>query len=147
MNDTSRRTRPGINEAALAAFATEVAQQLGLSRFSLSLRPGIAIELTSLIVDNAHRNRGRGSAAMERLIQFADEHAYRLTLSPALPNRHGTTSRARLVRFYKRFGFYENRGRRKDFGISAGMIREPRPLPESDLNADAAEELSVTPKP
>jgi hypothetical protein len=62
---------------------------------------------------------------MEALCAFADRHGLRIIVSPADKNDDGTTSRARLVRFYKRFGFVENRGRRKDFRISEGMYREP----------------------
>ena len=50
-----------------------------------------------------------------------------MLLTPGTTDRHnGTTSQARLKRFYKRFGFQENSGRRRDFAISSTMIREPR---------------------
>ena len=36
------------------------------------------------------------------------------------------TSQARLKKFYKKFGFVENKGRNKDFEISELMYREPK---------------------
>ena len=30
------------------------------------------------------------------------------------------------AKFYKRFGFVENKGRRRDFSLPAGMIRKPQ---------------------
>jgi len=39
---------------------------------------------------------------------------------------HGTTSSARLKKFYKRFGFRENKGRRYDAAVSDNMIRLAR---------------------
>ena len=37
----------------------------------------------------------------------------------------GATSILRLKKFYKRFGFVENKGRNKDFQLSCGMYRKP----------------------
>jgi hypothetical protein len=42
---------------------------------------------------------------------------------------HGTTSSSRLKRFYKRFGFVENKGRSYDPSISDNMIRPARTAP------------------
>lgn len=115
----------------IESFAARVRDEQGLAQFLLLPRGKDVIELTSLIVAREHRGQGRGSRAMESLIDFADRNGLRLFLTPGLPNSyHGTTSRSRLVAFYKRFGFYENRGRKKDFSFMGGMLRDPEPVPE-----------------
>ena len=85
------------------------------------------IKLDSIRVAKDARKSGVGSAVMQEITDYADERRLRVVLTPGQrDDGHGTTSRGRLVRFYKRFGFKENKGRNKDFTISAGMIREPQ---------------------
>ncbi len=63
---------------------------------------------------------------MRDIVDYADATGKRVVLTPGQKDdRHGTTSRSRLVTFYKRFGFVENKGRAKDFTISESMYREP----------------------
>jgi len=85
------------------------------------------IVLGMIEVQKVERNKGIGSAVMQELIDYADTKQKRIILTPGIrDDRHGTTSRARLVKFYKRFGFVENKGRNKDFSISDGMYRVPK---------------------
>jgi len=85
------------------------------------------IKLDSIRVSKDARKQGVGSAVMQEITDFADARGLRIVLTPGQKDDgHGTTSRSRLVKFYKRFGFYENKGRRKDYTISAGMIRDPQ---------------------
>jgi hypothetical protein len=73
---------------------------------------------------------------MQDLIAFADQAGRRITLSPAQKgDPNGTTSRSRLVAFYKRLGFKENKGRSKDFTTSAAMVREPATLKQGPAQA------------
>ncbi len=92
-------------------------------------RPPI-VKLDTIIVPKAARGQGLGSKAVEALTRLADERGYRLVLVPASRDDfHGTTSRSRLVRFYRQFGFVENKGRRQDSRLPGGsMVREPRLL-------------------
>ena len=61
---------------------------------------------------------------MQALCEHADKYGLRLTLTPAMKNdRMGTTSTNRLIRFYKRFGFVENKGRHSDFTANQQMLR------------------------
>lgn len=69
----------------------------------------------------AQPKQGIGTAFMTELVALADQYGARIRLTPALD--FGATSIARLKRFYKRFGFVENRGRNKDFSISESMYR------------------------
>lgn len=114
-------------DSNVRAWAGHIQQQLGLKQFDVWPTGQRTIRLNLLIVPKDRRNEGLGSQAMNELIKYADLNNLRITLSPGLPDdHHGTTSRSRLVRFYKQFGFVENKGRKKDFSISDGMIREPR---------------------
>lgn len=75
---------------------------------------------------------GEGSAAMQDIVDWADKHQKRLTLTLAeagyQPIEHGpkTASTERLRAFYKRFGFVDNSGKRRDFSISEHMYRDPQ---------------------
>lgn len=86
------------------------------------------IELSAIMVDKAKQKQGSGTAAMEDLIDFADERDLAIVLLPGVKDVHqGTSSRSRLVKFYKRFGFIENKGRNMDFAIGGGkMVRYPK---------------------
>ena len=88
---------------------------------------GDLITLGMLEVPRGARKQGTGTAVMNELIKYADDNNKRIFLTPGLPDdRHGTTSRGRLVKFYKRFGFVENKGRNKDFTLPPGMYRIPK---------------------
>ena len=81
------------------------------------------ITLHSLIVKKGKRNLGVGTSVMKELVSYADKKNKMLFVTPALRDQHwGTTSRKRLVKFYKRFGFVENKGRNKDFRYNADIM-------------------------
>jgi GNAT superfamily N-acetyltransferase len=126
VGDDVSADRYADQRGALRAWSEGVERDLGLE--ALDVYPsGDDLELSLLKVPRGVRRSGRGTAAMQRLVALADARGKRLVLTPALRDPHaGTTSRARLVKFYKRFGFVENKGRRKDFTTSAAMYREPR---------------------
>ena len=112
-------------DEAIRAWAKRVEADLGLDSFSV-WRRGDALTLHLLVVPKGARKQGKGTAAMQALTELADAHGLRIVCSPAVrDDHHGTTSRSRLVRFYKRFGFVENKGRNKDFSISEGLYRDP----------------------
>lgn len=72
------------------------------------------------------QGKGHGSLFMRRLAELADVDGVLLTLTP--DTAHGATSVTRLEKFYRRFGFVPNKGRRKDSTLSmyTGMYRLPR---------------------
>lgn len=86
------------------------------------------IELSAIMVDKSEQKQGKGSAAMEDLVDYADSRGLTIVLIPGVKDKHqGTSSRSRLVKFYKRFGFIENKGRNMDFAIGGGkMVRYPK---------------------
>jgi len=111
---------------SIEQFSNSVRERLGIAQFSL-YEKGDDIYLNTIIVGKENQGKGLGSKAMEMLINYADRSGKRLILTPAVQDKiHGTTSRARLVRFYKQFGFKESKGRNIDYEIGAGkMYREP----------------------
>lgn len=117
-----------INSQEIQSFSDQVKNDLELKRFDLYPKSNGDVELASLIVDKNNQRQGTGTEAMNRLVDFADRNNIRIILTPAVTDKyHGTTSRSRLVNFYKRFGFKENKGRYIDFAIGAGkMFRNPR---------------------
>lgn len=110
-----------------SAFADKIKEKYDLTTFFIHEKDDI-ISLSMIEVPKAQRKQGVGSAVMQELIKYADRNKKRITLVPGQrDDRHGTTSNARLVRFYKRFGFVDNKGRNKDFTVTAGgMYRDPQ---------------------
>ncbi len=81
------------------------------------------IELAHISVPREHRKQGVGTAVMKKIVAYADERGKTVVLDPAVrDDSMGTTSQARLVKFYKQFGFRQNKGRRPE--ISAMMYRD-----------------------
>lgn len=118
---------PTITNEQVRGWAEQVKTRLGLTAFDIWLSSNGYIKLNLIEVPKETRKTGVGSQAMMELCRLADKAKLRITLSPALKDpRHGTTSRSRLIEFYKRFGFKQNKGRNKDFTISDAMIRDPR---------------------
>ena len=83
------------------------------------------ISLDLIEIKKEFRNNGIGTLIMKDLINYADSNMLGIDLLPAMKDdKHGTTSRSRLVKFYKKFGFVENSGRNKDFSKRyGGMYR------------------------
>jgi GNAT superfamily N-acetyltransferase len=85
---------------------------------------GNAIELIWIIVPD--RKQGVGTAIMRELCEFADRHEAEIRLTPASKADYAaTTSRARLVRFYKRFGFVTDNRMPGEVKAIPGLIRQP----------------------
>ena len=134
----------GPQTGELDRLSAEVLKQRGVSTadFSSQLKAdhnltslnlyesGGDLKLDTIIVPKEERKAGVGTAVMNKITDYADANGKRVTLSPAVKDDfQGTTSRARLVKFYKRFGFVENKGRNKDFEISGAMYRDPVATP------------------
>lgn len=67
--------------------------------------------LDAIVVPKDMRKRGIGTKIMKELVLIATRYNCVFMLSP--DDSLGATSKARLRRFYKRFGFIDNKGRRK----------------------------------
>jgi hypothetical protein len=63
---------------------------------------------------------------MRELCAFADRHAAEIRLKPASKSDYAaTTSRARLIRFYKRFEFVIDKRKPGEITGIPGLIRQP----------------------
>lgn len=68
-------------------------------------------------------NNGAGTRLMQEICDYADKENKIIILSPS--DEFGGNKK-RLVEFYKRFGFVENKGKNKIFEIFESMYREPK---------------------
>lgn len=87
---------------------------------AVSERDGV-ITLSKIIVPESGRNQGKGTAAMQALINYADQTGQHIVLSPSADFGG---NKKRLTDFYKRFGFVENKGSSRAFSTSESMYRE-----------------------
>ena len=84
-----------------------------LSVLDLRRKPSGDVELETIATAPGQQGQGAGTAAMQKLTKWADAKGVRLILSPSnkgyQPVARGakTTSTARLVDFYRRFGFVD----------------------------------------
>jgi len=108
-------------------FQNQLKKDLGLKSLVL-FSNGNDLKLDSIIVEKSMQKQGIGTKAMNSIIDFADKNNMKITLTTGQRDpHHGTTSSSRLKKFYKKFGFVENKGRNKDFTISGNMYRNPKP--------------------
>jgi predicted GNAT family N-acyltransferase len=82
------------------------------------------LHLSRIVVEKGRRGQGIGTKAMEDLIHLADQYEMLTTLSPSTD--FGASSKERLKKFYRRFGFVSNKGRQKDFTLFDSMYRLPQ---------------------
>lgn len=88
------------------------------------------ILIDTIIVPKNMRNKGIGSMVMNDIISYANSVGKRIVLTPAQKGDLGgeVSSKKRLLDFYKKFNFKENKGKNKDYSLSEGMYREPNEL-------------------
>jgi len=114
LGQASRMTLADVEQAF-----TDLGVEQRLTETDAAIRPGI------IRVPENLRAEGRATNAMQRLIEYADQVGKRIDVSPTA--EFGANKR-RLVEWYKRLGFVENKGRNKDFAISSTMYRVPQPV-------------------
>lgn len=94
--------------------------EYGLSNVTMS-KKGDVVKLDKIVAKEM--NQGNGTRFMTDLATVADRHGWTLSLTPDAS--FGASSVSRLKKFYKRFGFKDNKGRNTDFTINESMIRRP----------------------
>lgn len=87
---------------------------------SLSEKNGV-ITLSRIEVPEAERNTGKGTDAMQKLVDYADRTGQHIALTPS--SDFGGNKK-RLTAFYKRFGFVENKGKNRAFSTYESMYRQ-----------------------
>ena len=94
--------------------------EYGLSHLTLTKNGDV---VTVNRVEAAEQGKGAGTRFMNELTAEADKNGWTLALTP--DDTFGATSVNRLKKFYKRFGFKENKGRNTDFTVNESMVRRP----------------------
>jgi hypothetical protein len=130
-NASSRPLQPmseKLSAAKVQRFEAHIKKNYDGVFFELMITRNLLVkqvlELTWIIVQD--RKQGVGTAIMRELCEFADRHAAEITLKPASRNDYAaTTSRGRLIRFYKRFGFAKDKGKPDHFVFITTMSRKP----------------------
>lgn len=100
-----------------------------LIRFDMWMNDPDQISLNMIEVKPDAWRSGVGTAAMNALCSLADKNECVIVLTPEGYNKHGNRDErkdARLVRWYKSFGFVCNTGRNADYEIWDSMYRLPR---------------------
>lgn len=117
---------------SLETFQNELKEKYGLTHLRLEMK-GSDLLLDMIVVPKDKRKVGVGSKVLEEITHYADTNNLRLLLTTAVKDDyHGTTSSERLKKFYKKFGFVENKGRNKDFTTRHNMIRVPKKVYKFD---------------
>lgn len=116
-----------LSDDDLYDFADKVKAELNLSKFDLTRTPKGAILLRLLSTGKDNMSNGTGTKAMKMLCDYADKHRLQIVLTPSgKDERFGTTSKARLIEFYTRFGFVENKGKKENPTTTESMYRAPQ---------------------
>lgn len=116
-----------VGSGQVDELAANLIEKYGLKSLNMFLDSSGRLEIGMIAVDRDKMGSGVGTKAMQEITDFADKNNLVMVLSPALKDKNfGTTSQSRLIKFYKRFGFVQNKGRNKDFSISRSMYRTPR---------------------
>lgn len=110
-----------FEESEVLVNAPAILSEYGLSELTLTKIKYNFVVLNRIVV--ADRKRGNGTRFMSKLIREADEAGVILALTADASL--GATSENRLKRFYKRFGFKENKGRHVMLTVNEGMVRVP----------------------
>jgi GNAT superfamily N-acetyltransferase len=136
----------GAQQLNQGGALSDVAAQWDAAGIShtLSEKDGV-ITVSKIVVPQDERGAGKGTAAMRALLDYADATGQHIALSPS--GDFGG-NKARLVKFYKRFGFVENKGKNRAFSTSESMYRQADgktlyqgsapAIPPSSLTADAS---------
>lgn len=91
-------------------------------------------ELSRIVVPKGSREQGTGTKVMEDILSLADAQGARVSLTP--DSAFGG-SKPRLKKFYKKFGFVDNKGSNKDFTTRNTMYRNPvtpTPSPAEEIS-------------
>lgn len=80
------------------------------------------VNIDNIRLERKNRDKGIGSSVIKELISWADQNNIWITLQ--LADKKKNT----LIKFYRRFGFVQNKGRNKDFSLSlyTAMYRKPK---------------------
>jgi len=115
-------------EHPVKQFANKLKQEHPeLKALHLYPREDNTIRLETIAVHKEHQGKGIGSNVMKKIVAYAKEHKQRVTLTAGTRDKDfGTTSQTRLDKFYRGHGFVANKGKNKDFAITATHYLDAR---------------------
>lgn len=117
-----------VSNADLASFVGAVVKTYGID-LSIQTYNGDGIVISKIVVPTGKRSSGIGTNVIKEIIQYANANNLKIYLNPSeKSDGWGTTSRSRLIEYYKRFGFVENKGKNRDYSTSYYMYRLPPTL-------------------
>ena len=88
------------------------------------------ISINNIIVKQNLRNKGIGQSILKDIINYADKTNKTVTLTPTSEY----LTKNKLINWYKRNGFVENKGKNTDFSISDTMYRLPKNNMQNNQN-------------
>lgn len=127
-------TRQGLQDAG-QRFAVDESGAINVdaikARFpdvdlSVSGTPERGYTVNKIVVPADQRGQGVGSDVMREVLRQADADGATVALTPS---KDFGGSVPRLRDFYSNFGFVQNKGKNRDFGISEDMYRLPQQPP------------------
>lgn len=135
--------QPGLQPPSPIEFSKQLEEKHGVTVDLLgNLSDDKPLTLSKIVVPKEQRGKGIGKQVMQEIVDYADQHGKTITLTPV--KDFGATSVARLTKFYKEFGFVENKGKNKDFTTKESMYRKPKIGEQSNANEiEKAESLPV----
>lgn len=108
------------NEDSVIFDNEEIREKYHIHQMTISYNYNTKWVTIDHIVINGH-NQGYGTRFMQEICDWADLNDINLCLTPS--NSFGSHL-GRLKKFYKRFGFIENKGKYADFTTKESMIRK-----------------------
>jgi hypothetical protein len=112
-----------LDESYMYANDAKDLQRQLMSDYDVSLRMSGRGELVTIDkIKVSEKSGGVGTEVMKHICEWADNNFITLALTPS-SDLGGNKNR--LQKFYKRFGFVDNKGRNKDYEISESMYRHP----------------------
>lgn len=99
-----------------------------------------SVSIRNLVVEPEQRNKGVGQAILDDIVAYADAKSKIITLTPT--SEYGT--KKRLISWYKKNGFVENKGKNTDFTISDTMYRLPLSSKKFALPAESSDGKQLT---
>jgi predicted GNAT family N-acyltransferase len=103
------------------SLSSELEKQFNV-QLSLS-ELGDIISINKIIIPEEQRGAGIGSEVMKKIIEYADVNQKIISLTPT--EDYGG-KKSKLIKFYKKFGFVDNKGKNKNFETTDTMIRNPK---------------------
>lgn len=96
---------------------------LNLSSVAVPETDSKIVTINYISMSSDQRGQGTGSKVLKELCKWADKNNVTLALTPV---DYLGTSQNQLIRWYKRFDFKLNKGKKRDFRVSEYMIRTPK---------------------